>query len=103
MGRRRVMVRLHERLALGELDDDVERFNFLQEAKRVVARIDEVHPSNEDDAYYIYLIWCAPTKGKELLGLIDKNLDKLDDGWELHVDDRALEHGFLTVHTWLVE
>lgn len=96
------MMLLHANIELQELAQEPERFDFLKGAVNFVTRIDEVHPSEENDSHYIFLIWCKPEDTDVLRDKIVINITRLrtHPGW-LYIVPPNTGDGLIIVNTWI--
>jgi hypothetical protein len=93
------MMDLQRTLTKGEVAD-ILTLDFLEDIPRKdILRVDELHPTIEDDSYYIYNIWCDPETEIRIVADIHANIRKLDDAWKFKV--QATGAGFITVFTYV--
>lgn len=81
------MMPLHQKILKRELADS-DRFEFLAGAavRKLVIRMDELHPSDDNDSHYLFLIWVKPDDNAEALRLIRQNLKNFaDQSWETKI------------------
>ena len=82
-----------------ELVDEPERFDFLKGVqRRDITRIDEVHPSRDNDAHFIFLIWVPVKKHDKVQNKILKNISKQDDEWATRIMPNT-GNGLIIVNT----
>lgn len=97
------MMPLHCRVKNSEVRDEPSRFSdFLKGAEKLVLRMDEVHPSENNDGHYLFLIWVSEDRDEEAREMIESNIKKSShgSGWDSRVlpDTGA---GLIIVSTWI--
>ncbi len=76
-----VMGQLRSRISKYELTEPGVFF-FLQDIPlRWIARVDEVHPSQDADDHYIFLVWIKPEKHAAVERQVSENLERIRD-WD---------------------
>lgn len=96
------MMPLHAKLGRDELDDP-ERFDFLKGLKDHIQRIDEVHPSKDNDSHYLFLVWLkVPDTTEEVRTkiLVNHRYADLDRDWSLKLLPDTGD-GLIIVSTWI--
>ncbi len=95
------MMSLHHRVNQSELTD-YDRFDFLANCAPAVLRMDEVHPSADNDGHYLYLIWVRPEDTARIRGKIESNVNRSSavDCWTTRILPDTGE-GLIIVSTWL--
>lgn len=103
------MMDLHSEITLDELEAEVdERFDFLKDLTEYVARIDEVHESEDADDEYFYLAWLKEGADVGIFSVaVLENFRKecgnftctCHGGWKMEVT--VFGGRFLVVRTWL--
>ena len=95
---------LHQRINRKELAD-AERFDFLAGSKirKLVLRMDELHPSDDNDSHYLFLVWVKPSDHAEAVRLIRQNIKHFGapTEWETHILPHTGE-GLIVISTWSV-
>ncbi len=92
---------LHGRINKAELND-TERFEFLTgDVRRLVLRMDELHPSKNNDSHYLFLIWVDEEDHAEALKKIRENIRRadLDRDWKTHILPTTGD-GLIIISTW---
>jgi hypothetical protein len=95
------MMDLHSKVPLKDLSDP-ERFDFLKGLKPLIQRVDEVHPSTDNDSHYLFLVWLKnPDDTETVRRHIVRNHKKavLDHHWSLVCLPDTGE-GLIIVSTW---
>jgi hypothetical protein len=95
------MMPLHTRLAKAEVKDKM-RFEFLEGIHPVnILRMDEVHPSRDNDCHYIFLIWVRPQDHELIEAQLRKNVRKHGHGeWTTTILHQPGE-GLIILSTYL--
>jgi hypothetical protein len=93
------MMSLHERISQKDVYD-VERFDFLTAISHRVIRMDEVHPSVDNDSQYIFMIWVKPNDTEEIRKQIRTNLKTMCSEWRWEVFPNTGD-GLIIVSTYL--
>ena len=76
-----VMGQLRSRISKYELTEPGVFF-FLQDIPlRWIARVDEVHPTQDADDHYIFLVWIKPEKHAAVERQVSENLERIRD-WD---------------------
>jgi len=93
---------LHSRIAKDEWDE-MPRFDFLKGLQQYMIRMDEVHPSVDNDTYYIFLIWIDYNKidSYKFRDKLEANYKKTRDCNDWRLDAAVCGEGFIFVSTWL--
>ena len=79
------MMELQQTIPNSELDNE-NRFDFLINIHQDILRMDEVHPSDEDDWNYIFLIWLKKeTNQEEFFKKLSENITNVAIGWEFNM------------------
>lgn len=91
---------LHSRIARAEFDE-ADRFDFLQTVKDKVIRMDEVHPTTENDSHHIFLVWCSEDDTHKVMSGIKRAVkgSDVDRDWSFKVTSPA--DGLVIVSTWI--
>jgi hypothetical protein len=91
---------LHARIPREELEAEKERFDFIQGCLDLVERVDEVHPSRDNDGEYIFLIWKKNQDHEaKLVTRMALNMAASESGWRYEIHSHGC--GFIVIHTWI--
>ena len=97
------MMPLHTKIKFSDLADE-ERFDFLKGLVGMVKRVDEVHPSEANDSYYLFLIWLQREgdEGAFTRGL-RKNIRAIrrepSNTWDFRLT--VTRFGMVILHAWV--
>lgn len=100
----------HTNIPLSDILSEPERFaDVLDGLEDKILRFDLVHPSEDNDCAYIFLIWCEPNQHDEVLAQIEANVERSNEqqraikdprgGWVTEIIPK-FSCGLTIVHSW---
>jgi|SRR5579863_1254374 len=96
------MMQLQSRIPKAALGHE-EQYEFLEnEVYKRVIRMDELHPSEDNDGHFLFLIWVKPDDTFEVRKAIQKNLNRQSrpDDWNYKILPDTGE-GLIILSTWI--
>ena len=94
------MMKLHSNISKETIANEPDIFrDFLEGLEDKVIRLDELHPSEDNDGHYIFLIWVDPDQCVEIRKKMEANMAR-PNSWSIELLPYTGD-GLLIVSTWI--
>jgi len=90
-------MRLHEMITK-QVKSDPQKFDFLNGMLDRVKRVDELHPSKDNDSYYVFNVWVDEDDDSLVTKTIKENVSR-DEEWSFEVHSTG--SGLIVVFCWI--